>query len=310
MESDRRFIEMIRKGEIKAAKQWLPEYARAVVAEMGGRNVATMLGTIDDAKAVEYIILSYDPMRMLSLKVTKAPDVFPFPNAIKNIWTVFYFVPEGDKATRVREVSMGFGNDDESKRMLEYRLDAKIWKDRYPGIQVVAPEGAREEVAKIAAVDTINPSFDDPGVSFVTVPGTKGREAALLVRTPTGTTLVLNDLVGNIRHASGFGGWLLKMAGFAGDEPHIPKVIRMSMVEDQQALTNFVVNSSRVVTTIAARRYQRSSVPRSSSVVAAARSATAREGRPERSAPGGCLPVARPEGTRAAEALPYLASSI
>jgi 3,4-dihydroxyphenylacetate 2,3-dioxygenase len=49
MEHDRRFIEMIRKGEIKAARRWLPDYAKAVVAEMGGRNIATMLGTIDDA---------------------------------------------------------------------------------------------------------------------------------------------------------------------------------------------------------------------------------------------------------------------
>jgi 3,4-dihydroxyphenylacetate 2,3-dioxygenase len=49
METDRCFIEMIRKGEIKAAKRWLPDYAKAVVAEMGGRNIATMLGTIDDA---------------------------------------------------------------------------------------------------------------------------------------------------------------------------------------------------------------------------------------------------------------------
>jgi len=50
MESDRRFVDMLCKGEIKAAKDWLPDYARSVAAEMGGRNVATMLGTIDDAK--------------------------------------------------------------------------------------------------------------------------------------------------------------------------------------------------------------------------------------------------------------------
>ena len=109
-------------------ESWRAAHAK-IELKIGGTMKIQVLaeGTIDDAKAVEYIILSYDPMRMLSLKVTKAPDVFPFPNAIKNIWTVFYFVPEGDKATRVREVSMGFGNDDESKRMLEYRLDAKIW---------------------------------------------------------------------------------------------------------------------------------------------------------------------------------------
>ncbi|HVM80025.1 MAG TPA: hypothetical protein VMU06_13470 [Stellaceae bacterium] len=47
-ENDRRFIEMIRKGEVKAVKRWLPDYTKAVVAEMGGRNVATMLGTIDE----------------------------------------------------------------------------------------------------------------------------------------------------------------------------------------------------------------------------------------------------------------------
>jgi hypothetical protein len=117
-----------------------------------------------------------------------------------------------------------------------HRLDAKIWKDRYPQLQVVAPEGAREEVQKIAPVDTTDPQFDDPMVSFITVPGTRGREAALLVRTPNGTTLVLNDLVGNIRHASGFGGWLLKTMGFAGDAPHIPNVVKMSMVEDEHAL--------------------------------------------------------------------------
>jgi hypothetical protein len=59
-------------------------------------------------------------MRMLSFKVTKAPQGFPFPNAIKNMWTVVYFEPQGEKATRVREVSMGFGNDDESKKMREF----------------------------------------------------------------------------------------------------------------------------------------------------------------------------------------------
>jgi len=77
-------------------------------------------GTIDDSKAIENTILSYEPMRMLSFKVTKAPEGFPFPNAIKNMWTVVYFAPEGDKATRVREVSMGFGADDESKKMREF----------------------------------------------------------------------------------------------------------------------------------------------------------------------------------------------
>jgi hypothetical protein len=117
-----------------------------------------------------------------------------------------------------------------------HRLDAKIWKDRYPAMQVVAPEGARAKVEQAVPVDTVAPRFDDPNVQFIAVPGTRGHEAALVVRSPNGTTLVLNDLVGNIHGESGFGGWLLRMAGFAGKEAQIPKVVKMTMIEDSAAL--------------------------------------------------------------------------
>jgi hypothetical protein len=70
------------------------------------------------------------------------------------------------------------------------------------------------------------------------VPGTRGREAALVVRTRRGTTLVLNDVVGNIRDAAGFGGWLLHIAGFAGKEAQIPKVVKMAVIDDTNALRN------------------------------------------------------------------------
>lgn len=118
----------------------------------------------------------------------------------------------------------------------KHRLDARTWKDRYPEMQVVAPEGARAKVEETVAVDTVTPHFDDPGVEFMTLPGTRGREAALVVRTPKGTTLVLNDVVGNIRDAAGFGGWLLHLAGFAGQKVQVPAVVKMAVIEDTKAL--------------------------------------------------------------------------
>ena len=117
-----------------------------------------------------------------------------------------------------------------------HRLDAKIWKDRYPTIEVIAPEGSRKKVEEAVHVDTTDPVFGDPNVEFVTVPGTRGHEAALIIRTPNGTTLVLNDLVGNIRHETGFGGWLLRVMGFARNEPHIPKPVELVLVEDKNTL--------------------------------------------------------------------------
>jgi hypothetical protein len=117
-----------------------------------------------------------------------------------------------------------------------HRLDAKTWKDRYPRIQVIAPEGARAKVEEIVEVDTVAPNFDDLNVQFVSVPGTRGRDAALVVRTPAGTTLVLNEVVGNIRDAAGFGGWLLHLAGFAGTHAQIPSVVKLAVIADTQAL--------------------------------------------------------------------------
>lgn len=113
-----------------------------------------------------------------------------------------------------------------------HRLDAKAWKNRYPELKVIAPEGARERIADVVAVDTTSPDFGDPGVTFVTVPGTRAHEAALVVRRERGTTLVLNDLVGNIHAASGIDGWLLRLAGFAGDDAQIPRVVKMALVKD------------------------------------------------------------------------------
>ena len=126
------------------------------------------------------------------------------------------------------------GVPDRAERQASARREA--WKNRYPAMQVIAPEGARAKVEDVVPVDTVAPRFDDPNVQFVAVPGTRGHEAALVVRTPNGTTLVLNDLVGNIRSEPGSRSWLLQLAGFAGKEAQIPRVVKMVMIKDANAL--------------------------------------------------------------------------
>lgn len=103
-------------------------------------------------------------------------------------------------------------------------------------MQVITPAGAREKVENAVPVDATRAAFNDPDVAFVTVPGTGESEAALEVKGPNGTTLVLNDMVGNIRNASGFGGWFLRLMRFAGDEPRIPITVKLMMIRDKVAL--------------------------------------------------------------------------
>lgn len=102
-------------------ESWMAAHAE-IELKLGGKMKTQYdpKGKTDDASAIENTILSYEPMRMLSFKVTKAPEGFPFPNAIKNMWTVVYFDSQSEKATRFRVVSIGFGNDKESKKMREF----------------------------------------------------------------------------------------------------------------------------------------------------------------------------------------------
>lgn len=74
-------------------------------------------GRLGDADTIENAILSFEPQRMISIKVAKPPASFPFPNAIRAMWTALYFSPAGPNQTIVREVSMGFSADPESQKM-------------------------------------------------------------------------------------------------------------------------------------------------------------------------------------------------
>lgn len=117
-----------------------------------------------------------------------------------------------------------------------HRLDARIWKDRYPELTVIAPAGVRKKVEAVVPVDCTTIDFDDPRVQYLTVPGTEDHEAALVVRTWSGTTLVLNDLIWNLEDRPGFGGWIFRVLGLTGSEPRIPTVVELHQIRDKGAL--------------------------------------------------------------------------
>jgi uncharacterized protein YndB with AHSA1/START domain len=74
-------------------------------------------GTLDDAGTIENKVLAFEPERMFSIRVTKAPEKFPFRSRIGDMWTVLYFQPTAEGKTTLRIVGMGFGKDEESQKM-------------------------------------------------------------------------------------------------------------------------------------------------------------------------------------------------
>ena len=77
-------------------------------------------GSLGDPGTIENRVLAYEPERMLSIKVEKAPEKFPFRSRIGSMWTVLYFQPTPDGKTTLRIVGMGFGLDPESQKMKEF----------------------------------------------------------------------------------------------------------------------------------------------------------------------------------------------
>lgn len=74
-------------------------------------------GVLGDHRTIVNEVLSYEPRRMLSIRVARAPDGFPFANAIQQMWTVVYFDEAGPDRTGLRVVGLGFRPDEESQRM-------------------------------------------------------------------------------------------------------------------------------------------------------------------------------------------------
>lgn len=102
----------------KGQESWMVAHSE-VELKVGGRMRTHYdpKGVIGDPKTIENEVICYDPERMLSIRVTKPPEGFPFPNAVKGMWTVIYFEALSPRTTRVRFVGLGFGGDEESKKM-------------------------------------------------------------------------------------------------------------------------------------------------------------------------------------------------
>jgi hypothetical protein len=106
---------------------------------------------------------------------------------------------------------------------IRHRLDAPSYKRRYPGLTVVAPHLGVEKTRNVVPVDTSTPDFGDPTVRYVEIAG----DSALEIDGEDGLTVIVNDLIGDIHGEHGLGGWLLRIMGFAGDEPHVPGPVKL-----------------------------------------------------------------------------------
>jgi len=118
-----------------------------------------------------------------------------------------------------------------------HRLDSRIWKQRYPDMKVISPPGAKARVEEAVPVDATTDILADANVDLIIAAGTPEAESALIVRRRAGTTLVLNDLISNIRHPKGIGANIMaRLFGFGVKRPQMAREVKWLLVKDRPAL--------------------------------------------------------------------------
>lgn len=83
--------------------------------------------TLKDDSAIEHTILSYDPKKMFSFRTTKTPKGFPFVKTMEGVWNVVYFESLGPKSTKVTLRMLGYGTDEEARKMREFFDKGNAW---------------------------------------------------------------------------------------------------------------------------------------------------------------------------------------
>lgn len=118
-----------------------------------------------------------------------------------------------------------------------HRVDSRIWKQRYPEMKVICPPGAKRRVEKAVAVDAISDILADTAVKFLIVPGMGEAEGALIVHRFGRTTLILNDIISNVRHPQGIGANIMaRLFGFGVKRPQMAREVKWLFVKDKAAL--------------------------------------------------------------------------
>lgn len=102
-------------------ESWMVPHAE-IELRVGGKMLTHYdpKGVIGDENTIENTILSYEPLRMISIKATKAPATFPFKAQLDRMWSVIRLEPVGSNQTRIIVTGMGYGDDEESQKMRKH----------------------------------------------------------------------------------------------------------------------------------------------------------------------------------------------
>lgn len=126
-----------------------------------------------------------------------------------------------------------------------HRSDCGVWKQRFPNIQLICPEAAREAVERVVHVDSTcekeAEELNTRGVVCHQPEGVRPGEIVFQLKLDDGgSALVFTDLFFNLPHGAGFFGWLFRMLGSTGFFG-MTGIGRMFMLKNKAVFKNWVL---------------------------------------------------------------------
>jgi hypothetical protein len=115
-----------------------------------------------------------------------------------------------------------------------HRIDAPRFAARYPDAKVLCPPGASKSVAKKVRVDgTYEDLPRDGNVQYAPLAGLGDLEGHMLVKSESGSTVIVNDAVFNMPHRGGMEGMVFKHVTQSSGGPKITRVARFFLLKDK-----------------------------------------------------------------------------
>ena len=118
-----------------------------------------------------------------------------------------------------------------------HRIDARVYKERYPEIRVLCPAAVRDRVSQVVAVDaTCEEALPSLGIGIHVPDGTKPGELAYELDVPGGRALVVADLLFNLLEApAGFKGFILEHITASIGPLGTSRVFRLMVLQNRDA---------------------------------------------------------------------------
>jgi len=202
------------------------------------------MADLERAKGTDWLVLPHDPIQELTENLWRVEGALPH-FSMRRVMTV---VRLGDGRLLIHSA---IAMDEASMKRLEawgepailliphsrHRLDAPRYKRRYPGLRVFAPPAVRAKASEVVNVDgTFAEALLDDSASLELLAGTGEAEAALLVRSTDGVSVVLTEVIFDLPPPkSAVLRAALKLAGF-GPGPVVTPVVKFELVNDKAQL--------------------------------------------------------------------------